>query len=389
MGLNDTPSSSRIHISFFGRRNAGKSSLVNAITSQELSVVSEVAGTTTDPVSKAMELGELGPVVITDTAGIDDEGDLGLLRIKKTNEVIRKTDIAVIVVDYALGMSKFESELEALLTKKNIPFITIYNKCDTEDAAEDMLCVSARTGRNVDLLKKKIAALKPKQNSLHLVGDFIKSGDVVIFVTPIDQSAPKGRLILPQQQAIRDALDTNAISIVLQPSELKKTIETTKPALVVTDSQVFGEVSKIVPDDIPLTSFSILMARVKGLLESAVKGAYALDTLKDGDKVLISEGCTHHRQCKDIGTVKLPMLIEKHTGAKIEFEFTSGGTFPDDLKEYTLIVHCGGCMLNDNEMHSRVAAAAEQNVPITNYGTAIAHINGILKRSLSIIPLER
>ncbi len=386
MGLNDTPSSNRIHISFFGRRNAGKSSLVNAVTGQDLAVVSPVAGTTTDPVSKAMELAPLGPVVITDTAGIDDEGQLGKLRIGKTNEIIRKTDIAIIVTNGEFGMGEYEKNLLDTFKEKGVPALVVYSKCDDADISGDFLCVSSKTGRNINALKERIASLKPGENTKHLVGDFIKKDDVVVFVTPIDESAPKGRLILPQQQAIRDTLDAEAISVVVQPEQLKKTLETVNPALVVTDSQVFDKVSKIVPEDIPLTSFSILMARVKGLLESAVKGAYVLDTLKDGDKVLISEGCTHHRQCKDIGTVKLPKLIEKHTNAKLDFEFTSGGTFPDDLSKYTLIVHCGGCMLNDSEMRSRVSIAKSQNVPITNYGTAIAHMTGILERSISLMP---
>lgn len=385
MGLNDTPSSNRIHISFFGKRNAGKSSLVNAVTNQNLAVVSDVAGTTTDPVSKAMELSPLGPVVITDTAGIDDEGELGTLRIEKTNEVIRKTDIAVVVIDANLGISYYEKELMAVFKEKNIPSLIVYNKCDDKDIAKDALCVSAKTGRNIDVLKERIAALKPCENTMRLVGDFINKGDVVIFVTPIDESAPKGRLILPQQQAIRDVLDIGGVSVVVQPSELKQALDNITPSLVVTDSQVFGMVSQIVPNSIPLTSFSILMARVKGLLESALKGAYVLDTLKDGDKVLISEGCTHHRQCKDIGTVKLPKLIGKHTNAKLIFEFTSGATFPEDLREYALVVHCGGCMLNDAAMRWRVESAASQNVPITNYGTAIAHIAGILTRSIEIL----
>ena len=385
MGLNETPSSSRIHISFFGRRNAGKSSLVNAVTGQNLAVVSDVAGTTTDPVSKAMELLPLGPVVITDTAGIDDEGALGALRIEKTNEVIKKTDIAVIVVDINQDISDYEKKLIDIFKEKNIPAIMVYNKCDESDLKDNAFCVSAKTGRNIDVLKEKLASLKPSENTMHLVADFIESGDVVMFVTPIDESAPKGRLILPQQQAIRDVLDTGAISVVVQPSELRDALGKIQPKLVVTDSQVFAKVKEIVPEDIPLTSFSILMARIKGLLDSAVKGAHVLDTLKDGDKVLISEGCTHHRQCKDIGTVKLPRLIEKHTGAKINFEFTSGGTFPDDLSGYTLIVHCGGCMLNDAQMRSRVDSATKQNIPITNYGIAIAHMTGILERSIEII----
>lgn len=385
MGLNDTPSSNRIHISFFGRRNAGKSSLVNAVTGQNLAVVSDVAGTTTDPVSKAMELLPLGPVVITDTAGIDDEGTLGSLRIEKTNEVICKTDIAVVVIDANEGISDYEKKLVDTFREKNIPVVTVYSKCDETDLIDNELCVSAKTGRNIDVLKEKIASLKVQENTMHLVSDFIEKGDVVVFVTPIDESAPKGRLILPQQQAIRDVLDSGAISIVVQPSELKQALDKVNPKLVVTDSQVFGKVKEIVPKDIPLTSFSILMARIKGLLDSAVKGAHVLDKLKDGDKVLISEGCTHHRQCKDIGTVKLPRLIEKHTGAKLTFEFTSGGTFPDDLSEYALVVHCGGCMLNDAAMRSRVESASKQNIPITNYGIAIAHMTGILERSIEII----
>jgi len=385
MTLNNTPSSMRIRISFFGRRNAGKSSLVNAITNQNLSVVSDTPGTTTDPVSKSMELGGLGPVIITDTAGIDDVGTLGNLRIEKTNEIINKTDIAVLVIDANEGISSYDKELITVFEDKKLPYITVYNKCDEKDVDGDILCVSAKTGRNTENLKEKIIALKPKENPTRMVGEFIKHGDVVIFVTPIDESAPKGRLILPQQQAIRDVLDVGAISVVVQPSELKMTLEKIKPALVVTDSQAFAEVSKTVPPEIKLTSFSILMARVKGLLQSAVEGAYVLDSLNDGDTLLISEACTHHRQCKDIGTVKLPNLIRKYTGKNINFEFTSGGEFPRELSKYSLIVHCGGCMITDTEMKSRVSSANEQGIPITNYGTAIAHMNGILKRSIEII----
>ncbi len=385
MTLNNTPSSMRIRISFFGRRNAGKSSLVNAITNQNLSVVSDTPGTTTDPVSKSMELGGLGPVIITDTAGIDDVGTLGNLRIEKTNEIINKTDIAVLVIDANEGISSYDKELITVFEDKKLPYITVYNKCDEKDVDGDILCVSAKTGRNTENLKEKIIALKPKENPIRMVGDFIKHGDVVIFVTPIDESAPKGRLILPQQQAIRDVLDAGAISVVVQPSELKMTLEKIKPALVVTDSQAFAEVSKAVPPEIKLTSFSILMARVKGLLQSAVEGAYVLDSLCDGDTLLISEACTHHRQCKDIGTVKLPNLIRKYTGKNIKFEFTSGGEFPRELSKYSLIVHCGGCMITDTEMKSRVSSANEQGIPITNYGTAIAHMNGILERSIEII----
>jgi len=385
MGLSETPSANRIHISFFGRRNAGKSSLVNAITSQELAVVSDVPGTTTDPVSKSMELLPLGPVVITDTAGIDDVGDLGKLRIEKTKKILKKTDIAVLVVDCQTGMTNYDRELIKLFEEKKMVYITVFNKCDLSSEIDGKICVSAKTGQGIEQLKRKLGELKPKENGLKLVADFIESGDVVIFVTPIDEAAPKGRLILPQQQAIRDVLDKNAVSVVVQPSEIKETIKKLTPSLVVTDSQVFGEVNKAVPKEIKLTSFSILMARIKGLLNSSVAGAYVLDTLKDGDTVLISEGCTHHRQCNDIGTVKLPKLIQKHTHANINFEFSSGGSFPEDLTKYALVIHCGGCMLNDTEMKNRVQIAREQNVPITNYGIAIAHMNGILERSIEIL----
>ncbi len=385
MGLSETPSANRIHISFFGRRNAGKSSLVNAITSQELAVVSDVPGTTTDPVSKSMELLPLGPVVITDTAGIDDVGDLGKLRIEKTKKILKKTDIAVLVVDCQTGMTNYDRELIKLFEEKKMVYITVFNKCDLSSEIDGKICVSAKTGQGIEQLKRKLGELKPKENGLKLVADFIESGDVVIFVTPIDESAPKGRLILPQQQAIRDVLDKNAVSVVVQPSEIKETIKKLTPSLVVTDSQVFGEVNKAVPKEIKLTSFSILMARIKGLLNSSVAGAYVLDTLKDGDTVLISEGCTHHRQCNDIGTVKLPKLIQKHTNANVNFEFSSGGSFPEDLTKYALVIHCGGCMLNDTEMKNRVQIAREQNVPITNYGIAIAHMNGILERSIEIL----
>jgi len=393
MSLNETPSSLRTRISFFGKRNAGKSSLVNAITGQQLSVVSDVAGTTTDPVNKAMELLPLGPVVITDTAGFDDEGSLGELRIKKTHEILLKTDIAILVKDVTDEIwDDSEKQIVDEFKKRNIPYVVVFNKCDLSDTVKEckdnIFYVSAKNGTNTEKLKEYIASLKPTGNAMKMIGDFIEKGDMVVFVTPIDESAPKGRLILPQQQAIRDTLDAGAISVVVQPDELKGVIDTlgTKPKLVVTDSQVFGKVSKIVPPDIMLTSFSILIARIKGLLESAVTGALILDELKDGDTVLISEGCTHHRQCNDIGTVKLPKLIQNHTNKNIQFEFTSGGTFPDDLKKYALIVHCGGCMLNEKEMSHRVNEATLQSVPITNYGTALAHMNGILKRSLEILP---
>lgn len=385
MGLNDTPSANRIHITFFGKRNAGKSSVVNAITNQKLSLVSHIAGTTTDPVSKSMELGDMGPVVITDTAGIDDVGTLGDMRVSKTLDTLKKTHIAVLVTDTMSGMTDYDTELIRLFDEKKIPYIVVYNKIDLADCPDGMLGVSAKTGENIEVLKKKITEFKPSGPTNRLVADFIHKGSKVLFVTPIDESAPKGRLILPQQQAIRDVLDIGGISVVVQPQEVEEAINILAPDLVVTDSQVFGLVDALVPKEIPLTSFSILMARVKGLLESAVSGAEALDNLKDGDKVLICEGCTHHRQCKDIGTVLLPRLIRNHSKANPDFEFTSGGHFPHHVKKYALIVHCGGCMLNEKEMESRVSLAAEQGVPITNYGTAIAHMKGILKRSLEII----
>ncbi len=392
MGMNETPSANRVHIAFFGRRNAGKSSLVNAVTGQELAVVSDVAGTTTDPVYKSMELLPLGPVVIIDTAGLDDEGELGELRIKKTKQVLNKTDIAVLVVDITVGIQEDDKELIELFESKNIKYVIAYNKCDLiptlPQAEANEIYVSAQKMLNINALKDMLGEFKPAGSGKRMVADFIDRGDIVVFVTPIDEASPKGRLILPQQQAIRDVLDANAISIVIQPEELTETLGKlkTNPKLVVTDSQVFGKVSKEVPDEIMLTSFSILVARVKGLLDSAVEGAIQLDKLNDGDRVLISEGCTHHRQCNDIGTVKLPKLIEKHSGKKINYEFTSGGSFPDDISKYALIVHCGGCMINEKEMAYRVKCAIDQNVPITNYGTAIAHMNGILKRSLEILP---
>ena len=388
MGLNDTPSSQRIHITFFGRRNAGKSSLVNAVTGQNLSVVSSVRGTTTDPVSKTMELLPLGPVVITDTAGIDDSGELGELRIEKTLNKLSSTHIAVLVVDAVDGFTSYEDELIKIFESRDIPYLVVYNKADLVEICDDKLYVSATTGYNINLLKEKIASLAPAGNKLRMVADFIEKGDRVIFVIPIDEAAPKGRLILPQQQAIRDVLDIGGVAISTGIEELEETIRICSPKLVVTDSQAFAEVNRIVPPEIPLTSFSILMARIKGLLSSALEGAYILDTIKDGDKILISEGCTHHRQCNDIGTVKLPKLIRNYTKADVEFEFTSGGDFDRELTKYALIVHCGGCMLNDREMLSRINLAKSHGVPITNYGTAIAHMNGILKRSTEIIIME-
>lgn len=393
MSLTNTPLANRIHIAFFGKRNAGKSTLVNAVTNQEISVVSDVKGTTTDPVYKSMELLPLGPVAIIDTPGYDDEGELGALRVNKTKQVLNKTDIAVLVVDATEDLTKYEENMINLFKDKNINYLIAYNKCDLlnkiPDSNEKNIYVSADKKINIDLLKEKIGSLAPKDSdTIRIAGDFIKNDDVVILVTPIDEAAPKGRMILPQQQTIRDALDSNAICITVQETELEKTLKmlNCKPKLVITDSQVFGKVSKIVPDDILLTSFSILVARTKGLLESAVKGASYIDKLKDNDTVLISEGCTHHRQCNDIGTVKLPKLIEIRCGKKINFEFSSGTQFPEELSKYALVIHCGGCMLNEREIKYRVKCANDQNIPITNYGTAIAYMNNILKRSLEILP---
>ncbi len=391
MSLNSTVSADRVHIAFFGKRNAGKSSLVNAVTGQSLSVVSNVKGTTTDPVKKAMELLPIGPVMIIDTPGFDDEGQLGTLRVKKTREVLAKSDVAVLVVDSAVGLSKEDGEFLDIVKEKGIPCITVYNKSDIAKvtAAENEIAVSAMSGEGVHELKEMLGALaKTKENTKRIVSDLLNEGDIVVLVTPIDESAPKGRLILPQQQTIRDIIDHGAVAIVTQVEQLAATLVALKapPKMVITDSQAFGEVSKIVPESIPLTSFSILFARYKGDLVTQVRGAAALATLRDGDRILISEGCTHHRQCGDIGTVKMPAWIEKFSGAKVEFDFTSGGEFPTDLSKYKIVVHCGGCMLNEAEMKSRIATAVSANLPIVNYGVAIAHMNGILKRSLELFP---
>lgn len=390
MGLNDTPSSQRLHIGFFGLRNAGKSSLVNAVTGQKLSLVSNIKGTTTDPVQKAMELLPLGPVVIIDTPGFDDEGELGGMRVERTKQVLSKTDIAVLVVDCNKGKQKIDLELLRLFKERDIPFITAYNKCDTQNSVpkktENEIYVSAEQGTNIHELKEMIASLSAvKTKEKRLVGDLLKPNDVVILVTPIDESAPKGRLILPQQQTIRDVLDSSAINIVVKETELENALKSlsVQPKMVITDSQAFGFVNKTVPENIPLTSFSILFAKYKGELSQTVRGAEKLDSLKDGDTVLISEGCTHHRQCNDIGTVKIPNWIRDYTGKELSFEFTSGGEFPDDLSKYKLIVHCGGCMLNEREMKSRLKRAETNKVAMTNYGIAIAQMHGILKRSLS------
>ena len=390
MSLNSTPNAERVHIGFFGMRNAGKSSLVNAVTGQSLSVVSDVKGTTTDPVTKAMELLPLGPVVIIDTPGIDDEGDLGELRVKKARQILAKTDIAVLVADATKELSDFDKQLISYFEEAKLPYIIAYNKCDIvkKEAKDNEICVSALTGENINELKEKIASLNPKTEEKFIVADLLTKGDIVVLVTPIDESAPKGRLILPQQNTIREIIDHGCIAVVCQPEELRLTLDSLKndPKLVITDSQVFGKVAKILPDNIPLTSFSILFARYKGELEELVKGAALLSKLKRSDKILISEGCTHHRQCNDIGTVKMPGWIEGFCGEKIEFNFTSGGEFPEDLSEYALIVHCGGCMLNEKEMSHRMETAEKAGVPMVNYGVAIAHIHGILKKSLAPFP---
>lgn len=391
MGLNEVSSGERIHIGFFGMRNAGKSSLVNAFTSQKMSVVSDVKGTTTDPVKKAMELLPLGPVVIIDTPGIDDEGELGEMRVQKAKKVLAKTDIAILVCDGEKGITETDRELIKIFEEKKIPFIIAYNKSDLLSGkrvcADNEICVSALTGENVEKLKNKVANLVKNQGEKkYIVADLISEGDVVVLVTPIDESAPKGRLILPQQQTIRDILDKGAVALTVQTAQLATALESLKdkPRMVITDSQAFGKVSQIVPEDVPLTSFSILFARYKGELDSLVEGAKKLDGLSDGDVVLISEGCTHHRQCGDIGTVKMPAWIKKHSGKDVKFEFTSGGEFPDDLSKYALVVHCGGCMLNEREMKSRQEQAVKKAVPMVNYGMAIAHMNGILSRSLKV-----
>ncbi len=391
MGLNDTVSAERIHIGFFGLRNAGKSSVVNAVTNQELAVVSDVKGTTTDPVKKAMELLPIGPVVIIDTPGIDDEGYLGEKRVKKTQEILAKTDVAILVVDATKGKTEQDEELINEFKRRNLSYIVVFNKSDILekgiDLGENEILVSAQTRESIEELKEKIGSLsKSKGESKYIVSDLIKKGDLVVLCTPIDESAPKGRLILPQQLTIRDILDGNAVCITCQDTELKETLEklSVKPKLVITDSQVFGKVSEIVPKDIKLTSFSILMARYKGDLDSLVKGANKLKDIKNGDKILISEGCTHHRQCNDIGTVKIPDWIRKYTGAEPEFSFTSGGEFPNDISSFSLVVHCGGCMLNEKEMKNRMRISEEQGVPMVNYGVAIARMNGILDRSLEV-----
>lgn len=413
MGLNSTPSANRVHIGFFGRRNAGKSSVVNAVTGQELAVVSDTKGTTTDPVYKSMELLPIGPVMIIDTPGFDDEGALGELRVRKTKQVLNKTDIAVLVVDATEGKEQCDEELIRIFKEKEIPYIIVNNKADLlSDEISEKVCqnnvseqrkaeqnallssgkeqyVSALTGAGIYELKECIGKLTPNEDmTLKIVGDLLHPGDFVVLVVPIDSAAPKGRLILPQQQTIRDVLEANAAAIVVKESELKQTLEQLgrSPAMVITDSQVFEQVSGVVSEEIPLTSFSILMARYKGYLETAVNGVAAIDHLKDGDKILISEGCTHHRQCDDIGTVKIPRWLKQHTGKELIIETSSGTEFPEDMTSYALVIHCGGCMLNEREVKYRMKCAEDQRVPFTNYGIAIAQMKGILKRSIELFP---
>lgn len=404
MGLNNTPNADRVHIGIFGRRNAGKSSVINAVTGQNLAIVSDVLGTTTDPVYKAMEILPLGPVVLIDTPGLDDVGELGELRVQKAFQVLNKTDIALLVLDVNSGFSKEEEKLLELVKAKNIPFVAVLNKTDIakEDKIkefekllkdkyniENVVSVSAEKKDGIFELKEKIASLNTEKEKSPIISDLVCPGETAVLVVPIDESAPKGRLILPQQQTIRDLLDHNAMAAVTQVTTLAKTLESFKepPKIVVTDSQAFKEVAKIVPESVPLTSFSILFARHKGELSTLVKGVKAMDNLKDGDTVLISEGCTHHRQCNDIGSVKIPNAVRKYTGKNLNFEFTSGGEFPLDLSKYSLIIHCGGCMLNEREMKYRIACANDAGIPMVNYGVLLAHVNGILKRSLE--PVEK
>ena len=392
MSMNQTPNGDRTHIGFFGKRNAGKSSVVNAFTNQNLSLVSNIKGTTTDPVYKAMELLPMGPVMIIDTAGFDDTGTLGEMRVKKTKQVLNKTDVAVLVVDVTQGLSPIDEEMIQLFKKKNIPYVVAYNKGDLQDKAdlkEEEIVVSAKENTGINDLREKVAHLtENKEQEKRLVGDLLCKGDLVVLVIPIDSAAPKGRLILPQQQTIRDILDSGAVAVCCKETELTETLTSLakKPKLVITDSQVFKQVSRIVPRDIPLTSFSILMARYKGFLDTAVKGAYAISKLKKGDTVLISEGCTHHRQCDDIGSVKIPKWLKEYVSDDINIELSSGTEFPEDLSKYSLIIHCGGCMLNEREVVYRMNCTLDRNIPFTNYGIAIAFMTGILDRSIECFP---
>ncbi len=390
--MNTTPAAERVHIAFFGRRNAGKSSLINAVTGQELSVVSDVKGTTTDPVYKTMELLPIGPVVIIDTPGYDDEGDLGELRVKKTRQVLNRTDCGILVVDAMIGMGECEKALVELFEERKLPYLVVWNKADAVEHSKESgasLFVSAKTVVGIQELKERIGALlHTEEEKRRLIGDKVQPGDVAVLVVPIDEAAPKGRLILPQQQTIRDILDAEGMPLVVKDTGLQEAFSALAkpPAMVITDSQVFGKVAKQVPAEVPLTSFSILMARYKGFLSTAVEGVRTLETLQDGDKILISEGCTHHRQCGDIGTVKLPTMIRKFTGKEPEFVFTSGKDFPEDLTGISLVIHCGGCMLTERELSYRKKTAEDERVPFTNYGIAMAFMNGILKRSVAMFP---
>jgi len=402
--MNTTPVSSRLHIAIFGRRNAGKSSLINALTNQEVALVSDVAGTTTDPVSKAMEILPIGPVVIIDTAGLDDTGELGELRVKKTYEVLNRTDLAILVIDGSIGLSEFEENVLKVIRDKNIPVVGVINKKDLSQYSEEdkrkweerlkleLIEVSALKKHGIEALKMMLIKKAPYDDrELSIVGDLIKPGDFVVLVIPIDKAAPKGRLILPQQQTIRDILDNDAMAIVTKEHELKETLQNLgkKPSLVITDSQAFLKVSADTPKDIPLTSFSILFARYKGDLEELVRGVKAIKKLKPGDKVLIAEGCTHHRQPDDIGKVKIPRWIRQIVGGDIQFEWSSGITFPDNLEEYSLIVHCGACMLNRREMMYRISYAKSKNIPIVNYGILIAYVQGLMPRAIEMFPLAK
>lgn len=392
MTMNATPSGNRTHIGIFGRRNAGKSSLINALTGQKLAIVSDIKGTTTDPVSKAMELLPLGPVVMIDTPGLDDEGELGAKRIEKAMQVLRKTDIALLVADAAEGLDESDRALLERIRAMQLPYLVVYNKCDEADCpvedAQHSACVSALTGRGIHELKERIAHLTPEGSEKKLLGDLLSPGDVVVLVVPVDESAPKGRIILPQQQALRDVLDAHATAVVCQDTDLKRTLEGlgAKPRMVVTDSQAFASVSRDTPRDVPLTSFSILMARYKGYLDAALHAMPAVESLADGDTVLIAEGCTHHRQCNDIGTVKIPRWLRAHSGKDIAIKTCSGTEFPDDLSPFKLVIHCGGCMLNEREVLYRMREAERQGVPFINYGLLIAHMQGILERAIEVLP---
>lgn len=395
MDLNQTPLANRTHIAFFGIRNAGKSSIMNALTNQNIAVVSPVKGTTTDPVHKAMELLPLGPVNIIDTAGLDDIGELGKLRIEKTKQILNKTDIAILVIDATLDFTDFDKDILKLITDKNIPYIVAYNKVDLvpdfkpqNEHIKQYVYISAKEKTGIEELKSKLVQIAKTKQEKFILKDIVNPKDTVVLVIPIDKATPKGRLILPQQQVIRELLDIGATATMTQDDNLENTLANlkTKPKLIITDSQVFGKVNQIVPQDIELTSFSILFSRYKGDLKRQVNAVKILDTIKDDDKILIAEGCTHHRQCDDIGTLKLPNWIKNYTKANPEFIFTSGTEFPDDLTKYKLIIHCGGCMLNQTEMQSRLKKAHEQHIPMSNYGTTIAYIHGILKRTLQIFP---